>query len=154
MCAFCSSYVSRVLEPELVSGVVRNVQRGVEGSDEDRISWRYRFTAMRLWGGMSCVFFTFNPSDIGTPLVLHFCNERGHRLERISLDATDEEMRLYYKNAMDGRSDIFHKMVAAQPRASALCFHETFKLAMVFLLAFATQVFYIAVPAPSCRSLC
>ena len=74
-----------------VKNVLRSMEiamRNVEGSESERDVLRFKFGALRLWSGSSLLFFTLNPHDIHTPLLVHFIGEREEeqQLERISLD--------------------------------------------------------------------
>ena len=64
------------------------VLRTVEGSESERDLFRFKFAALRLWNGCSIVFFTLNPHDSQTPLLIHFIGEREEHLEKACPRAT------------------------------------------------------------------
>ena len=68
-----------------VKSVLRSMEiatRGVEGSESERNILRYKFGALRVWSGCSLLFFTLNPHDIHTPLLVYFIGDREEQLEK------------------------------------------------------------------------
>ena len=118
---------------EALRGLQR-VLRDVEGSEAQRRALRFKFLGMRLWNGFSALFFTLNPNDLGTPLVIVFCNAEHFHVEEISLDWNDAEMLSYYERALGKDWSRFHRLIIENPRASMLCFHKTLKLVLQHLL--------------------
>ena len=55
--------------------------RRVEGSEAERDVLRFKFGALRLWTGCSLLFFTLNPHDIHSPLLVHFIGDREEHLD-------------------------------------------------------------------------
>ena len=56
-----------------VKRVLRSMEvalRRVEGSEAERDVLRFKFGALRLWTGCSLLFFTLNPHDIHSPLLV------------------------------------------------------------------------------------
>jgi hypothetical protein len=53
--------------------------RGVEGSESERDIFRFKFIALHLWSGCSLLFFTLNPHDLHSPLLLVFLGQQGIR---------------------------------------------------------------------------
>jgi len=109
--------------------------RNVEGSESERDVLRFKFSALRLWTGCSLFFFTLNPHDIHTPLLVYFIGEREEEthLERISLDWNDEEMADYYDRGRAGNSLRFHELAVSWPGAAAQCVRWTFQHTLTML---------------------
>lgn len=101
--------------------------RDVEGTDAERTTFRFKFAAMRIWNGCSFLFFTLNPHDIHSPLLIVFADADNKHVERVSLDWEDEEMRAYYARAKAENPLRFHEFAVAHPAAAALCVHMTFR---------------------------
>ena len=113
-----------------VKNVLRSMEiaiRNVEGSEGERDVLRFKFGALRLWSGCSLLFWTLNPHDIHTPLLVMFIGDREEQLERISLDWDDEEMAQYYNRNRAGNPLRFHELAVAWPAAAAQCVHWTFE---------------------------
>ena len=72
------------------------VLRRVPGTDSERSSLRFKFTALRLWSGLSFLFFTLNPNEWGSPLTLLFRTPYAEELQRFSLHLSDEEFEEIY----------------------------------------------------------
>ena len=73
-----------------VKGVLRSIDfalRGVEGSDSERELFRLKFGALRIWNGCSFVFFTLNPHDIKTPLLVAFISPEHCQVCRVYFEA-------------------------------------------------------------------
>ena len=81
--------LKKVLRPMVIA------LRRVEGSEAEREVLRFKFGALRLWTGCSVLFFTLNPHDIHSPLLVHFIGEREEHLERVYFDLDDEEKAWY-----------------------------------------------------------
>ena len=107
--------------------------RSVEGSEAEKEVLRFKFSALRLWSGCSLVWFTLNPHDIHTPLLVHFIGEREEELQRISLDWDDTTMAQYYEDAKKGDRLYFHELAVRWPAAAAKCVHWTFQHTMQIL---------------------
>ena len=73
--------------------------RNVEGSESDQDYLRMKFVAMRIWNGCSAVFFTLNPHDIWSPLLIKFYNGEVFGQQQLRLDWSDEEMQRFYTEA-------------------------------------------------------
>ena len=85
--------------PDNVVAVLRSIEialRDVEGSEAERQTFRYKFMALRIWNGCSLLFFTLNPHDIKSQLLVKFANADEEHMERICLDWNDAEMEDYY----------------------------------------------------------
>ena len=65
--------------------LVQTINRNIHGTDAERSAIRYKFIAMRLWGGFSFVFFTLNPNEWGSPLTLRFRGPYSEELRSFSL---------------------------------------------------------------------
>ena len=100
--------------------------RGVEGSESERDSFRFKFVALHLWSGCSLLFFTLNPHDIKNPLLLIFLGQQGVQVEPISLDWSDAEMAAYYERVKKGNRYVLHEFASQYPVAAARCVHWTF----------------------------
>ena len=100
--------------------------RGVEGSESERELFRLKFGAMRIWNGCSFIFFTLNPHDIKTPLLLAFLSERHTQIERVSLDWSDLDLTAYYGRLQKGNRLILHELASKWPAAAAACVHWAF----------------------------
>ena len=100
--------------------------RGVEGSESERELFRQKFQAMRIWNGCSFVFFTLNPHDTKTPLLVAFVSEHRTQIERVSLDWNDEEMAAYYERVKQGNPLRMHELAARWPDVAARCVHWAF----------------------------
>ena len=100
--------------------------RDVEGSEAEREMFRMQFVAMRVWNGCSSVFFTLNPRDVKSPLLVVFANSQRLRHERVSLDWDDEVMADYYAKAKKENPMLFHILAAEDPAAAARMVPWTF----------------------------
>ena len=109
--------------------------REVEGTPAERSTFRFRFLALRLWSGCSALFFTLNPHDIHTPLLLVFLDGDGveHGCKKISLDWDDAQMRAYYDEVLKDNPLRLHELAARHPAAAAKCVRTTFKMTMEIL---------------------
>ena len=115
-------------------------QSKVEGSEAEREVLRFKMGALRLWTGCSTLFFTLNPHDIHTPLLVCFAGEKDESIEKISLDWDDETMAAYYDRSRGGNALRFHELAANWPAAAARCVHWTFEHTL-------TALFNVAPPA-------
>ena len=100
--------------------------RGVEGSESERAVFRLKFEALRTWNGCSFVFFTLNPHDLQSPLLVKFVTEHRTQTEMISLDWDDEATAQFYERAKKGSASRLHELAAQWPAAGALCVHWAF----------------------------
>lgn len=107
--------------------------RDVEGSDAERDTFRYKFLGMRVWNGCSFVFFTLNPHDIHSPMLIVFANADNHQMEQVSLDWGDEDMKTYYGRVKKDNALRLHEFAIEHPAAAALCVHLTFRMTLEFL---------------------
>ncbi len=57
--------------------------RDVDGSEAARDTLRYQFVALRIWSGCSLLFFTLNPHDHHSPLLIYCIGEREECLEKV-----------------------------------------------------------------------
>ena len=109
-----------------VKRVLRSMEvalRRVEGSEAERDVLRFKFGALRLWTGCSLLFFTLNPHDIHSPLLVHFIGDREEHVERVSLDWDDDEMAQYYDRHRTGNTLFFHELATRWPGAAARGVH-------------------------------
>ena len=111
--------------------------RSVDGSDSQLTAYRYKFAALRLWNGCSLLFFTINPHDIHTPLLLYFIGDRDDGISHISLDWEDEEMASFYESQKTGNRHRLYELAVRYPDAAARAVHDTFyqTLALLFNVA-------------------
>ena len=120
-----------------VKNVLRNMKvamRNVEGSESDQDYLRMKFVAMRIWNGCSAVFFTLNPHDIWSPLLIKFSNGEVFGQQQLRLDWSDEEMQRFYTEAKVKFDDlVFHRIVAEDPSAASKAVHRTFMLTIKYL---------------------
>jgi hypothetical protein len=58
--------------------------RDVEGSEAERDGFRYKFFAMRVWGGCSVLFLTLNPHDIQSQMLVVFATSACVRVGWVS----------------------------------------------------------------------
>ena len=100
--------------------------RGVEGSESERAVFRMKFQALRIWNGCSFVFFTLNPHDLQSPLLLKFITEHRTQTEMISLDWSDDETSAYYERVKRGNASRLHELAVRWPAAAAQCVHWAF----------------------------
>ena len=107
--------------------------RHVVGSEGEREFLWMKSVALRVWNGCSSVFFTLNPHDIWSPLLVVFCHGETWQREKISLDWGDEKMREFYEDAKIGKPLIFHKLAAQDPCAAAKAVHRTFRMTLELL---------------------
>ena len=107
--------------------------REVEGSAAERSALRFRFVATRVWCGCAFVFFTLNPHDNKTPLLIVFGHGERYGFRRLSLDWDDEEMTRYYEAEKEGNALRFHDFAASHPRACSRAVHETFRMVLEIL---------------------
>ena len=63
--------------------------RRVVGSEAEKETLRFKFVAMRIWGGCSSLCFKLNPHDIRSPLTVILSNAEHFHIERFSLDWDD-----------------------------------------------------------------
>ena len=99
----------------------------VEGSESERELFRLKFGAMRVWNGCTFLFFTLNPHDTKTPLLIAFLSDRHTAIERLSLDWDDETMAAYYERIRKGNAHRLHQLVCQWPAAGAACVHWAFR---------------------------
>ena len=108
--------------------------RDVEGSPAERAALRFRFVATRVWCGCAFVFFTLNPHDNKSPLLIVFGNGERYGFRRLSLDWNDATMSRYYAEHMGNTNALrFHKFAASHPRACSRAVHETFRMVLGIL---------------------
>jgi hypothetical protein len=107
--------------------------RDVEGSAAARSALRFRFVATRVWCGCAFVFFTLNPHDNKTPLLIVFGHGERFGFRRLSLDWDDAEMTRYYDAEKEGNALRFHDFAANHPRACSRAVHETFRMVLEIL---------------------
>ena len=119
-----------------VKSVLRNMKwalRNVSGSEgEQEVLWM-KFNAMRIWNGCSVIFWTLNPHDIWSPLLVVFANGTSWQRERISLDWSDQEMQRFYAEHKSLDALAFQKLAAQDPGAAAKAVHQTFRMALEIL---------------------
>ena len=72
--------------------MIHTVTRNIDWSDAARTATRIKFTALRIWSGMSVIFFTLNPSERSSGLTLKFCGPYTEETRNFSLDLSEEEM--------------------------------------------------------------
>ena len=108
--------------------IMEQAQRSVRGSESEKEGLRPRFTAMRLWGGCSFLFFTLNPHDIRSELTLVFLNHEHFRVKKFSLDFTDSDIDDYLADLLKNNRRRLHEMVAQDPLAATRCFHATVRV--------------------------
>ena len=87
------------------------------------------------WSGCSLLFWTLNPHDIHTPLLVMFIEDREEQLERISLGWDDAQMAQYYNRNRAGNTLRFHELAVDSPGAAAQCVHWTFEHTLTDLLS-------------------
>ena len=122
--------------PDNVVAVLRSIDialRDVEGSEAERQTFRYKFMALRIWNGCSLLFFTLNPHDIKSQLLVKFANAEEEHMERICLDWNDAEMEEYYARNKRSNSLRFHEFAVAYPAAAARCVRKTMKMTIELL---------------------
>ena len=88
-------------------------------------------------GAAAPFFFTLNPHDHHSPLLIYFVGDREEHLERLSLDWNDADMAAYYDRHKAGNALFFHELAVRWPGAAAQCVHWTFEqtLTVLFNLA-------------------
>ena len=120
-----------------VKNVLKQMQAAtfdVEGTPAFRGSLRFRFVSLRAWNGCSFGFFTLNPHDIRTPLLIAFVHpERAAGIKRVSLDWDDPCMQKYYEDVKKGNSLVLHELAAQNPMATMRCVHLTFRMTIELL---------------------
>ena len=57
--------------------------RSVEGTESERDIFRFKFVALRIWNGCSLVFFTLNPHDNKSPLLVYFLGSAEEQIEEV-----------------------------------------------------------------------
>lgn len=108
--------------------------RNVEGTDASRASFYNMMAGLKVWNGVSAIFFTLNPKDTGCPLtILHSCvgTDAG---KHVPFEASDEDMAPFLTQNKQERPGRMHELAAADPVASMRCFHETVRLLIDSLL--------------------
>ncbi|MEC9032278.1 MAG: hypothetical protein VYB15_10375, partial [Planctomycetota bacterium] len=108
--------------------------RNVEATPAERAATRFKFLAMRIWNGCSFVFFTLNPHDIKTPLLIVFVHPERLGIQKVSLDWGDEHMRAYYEEVSKDNPLRLHELAAQNPEAAAKCVHLTFRMTIEILM--------------------
>ena len=103
-------------------------QRRVRGSDSEKGNMVFRFTALRIFNGCSSLFFTLNPNDIRSPLMIGLVNAEHFHIEKFSLDLEDAETEAYFSRLLGSNPRKLHEMVAQDPLAATRCFHLTVRL--------------------------
>ena len=106
------------------------VQRQVRGSEAEKSSLRFRFVAMRVWGGCSSLFFTLNPHDIRSPLTVALINKEHFDVHRFSLDLSDADADKFLADLLATNPRKLHEMAAQDPVATTRCFHYTVRLVL------------------------
>ena len=102
--------------------VLQVVQRSVQGSDAERSSLRHKFCAMKLWNGMSFIFFTLNPNEWGSPLTLLFRTPYDEKVKKFSLELTDQEFEDIYGQVNKGeKKKQLYMMGLEDPVACVKC---------------------------------
>lgn len=114
------------------------MQRNVRGSEAEKDVLRHRFRAMRVWGGLSSLFFTLNPNDIRSPLTLAMIDEGKFHVKHFSLDMSDADTDAYLSEMLSERPRLLHEMVAQDPVAATRCFHYTVRLVIETLFSCTT----------------
>jgi hypothetical protein len=112
-----------------VKSVLQSIQvalRDVEGSEAERETFRLKLGALRLWNGCSFIFFTLNPHDIKTPLLVAFISDYHTKVERVSLDWNDDDMAAYYERVKKDNPLRLHELACQWPAAAAACVHFAF----------------------------
>ena len=115
------------------------VQRRVRGSEAERESLRYKFMAMRVWGGCSSLFLTLNPHDIRSPLTIEFTSKEHFHIERFSLDWNDSTTDAYFSELLGANPRKLHQIAAQDPVATTRCFYTTVDLVLECLLGCAPR---------------
>ena len=92
--AHVRSYVKLISLKDLshLVKMIHTVTRNIDWSDAARTATRIKFTALRIWNGMSVIFFTLNPSEWSSGLTLKFCGPYTEETRNFSLDLSEEEM--------------------------------------------------------------
>jgi len=135
-CASVRDYMRKKNLDVKVKTVLKSMDialRDVEGSEAERDSFRHKFFGMRVWNGCSVLFFTLNPHDIGSPMLVVYANADKTHLERICLDWDDQEMSEYYARAKQDNPLRFHEFAVRFPAAAAQCVHLTFRMTIELL---------------------
>eukprot|EP00973_Karenia_brevis_P045969 6366832-Karenia_brevis.AAC.1 len=91
------------------------IQRNVRGSEAEKDTLRFRFTAMRIWNGFSSLFFTLSPNDIKSPLTLAMVDNGRFHLRRFSLDFSDSDADAFPTETLSHRPRLLHEIVAQDP---------------------------------------
>ena len=84
------------------------IQRNVRGSEAEKEHLRHRFTAMRVWNGLSSLFFTLNPNDIRSPLTLAMVDKDQYHIESFSVDWKDNKYDSFVTDMLAPRPRLLH----------------------------------------------
>jgi hypothetical protein len=107
--------------------------RGVEGTEAERELFRLKFGAMRIWNGCSCLFFTINPHDNKSPLLIKFCNTEHEHVEELSLEWLYDDHAAWKERVTKGNPLRLHELAVECPDAAARCVHWTFENTIRYL---------------------
>jgi len=104
------------------------VQRNVRGSETERDVLLPKFFALRLWSGCASLFFTLNPHDIRSPMVIALLQDDMRWERKFSLDLSDEETAEYMRSFLQENPRKLHEAVAANPLVATRVFHWTVRM--------------------------
>ena len=85
--------------------------RHVRGSESEKLTMRKRFVAIRVWNGLSALFFTLNPHDIRSPMTLTLTNHEYLHIESFSLDFDDAATEAYFEQLLQANPRRLHELV-------------------------------------------
>ena len=120
--------------PNKVRQVMRTldiVQQHLPYTDGGRHACHRKFTALRLYDGVSCAFLTLNPADTKHQFSILFAHNGAFDVQRVSLDAADEDIAEFYKGLPPLA---LHNVVANDPVAAVGCFRKLVSLVLRYLL--------------------
>jgi len=113
------------------------VQRYVPYTDAFRQSMRNRFTAMRIWGGSSTIFWTINPADVKHEMTLTFSCGDVAESYKYNLDWHDAEKNDFLDNTLPDLA--FHEIVATDPVAAVSFYDKFLELMLIHLFNMTTK---------------
>lgn len=104
------------------------VQRNVHGSKSEKDILMRKFFAMRIWNGCSSLFFTLNPRDAKSPVILMLLQGDAEPHKEFPLNSADADTEAYLAEVLREHPRRLHELVAAHPLAATRCFHWTVRL--------------------------
>ena len=108
------------LPPDL-KGILSEMQvvlKEVEGSEVQRAATVSKLRALRVWNGCTFLFFTLNPHDHKSPLLVGLVSTEDRTIEKLTFPATDLDFHDYFQRHKEGNQNFFKELVAKHPAAA------------------------------------